>query len=418
MNQTDSQRSFAALRHPGYRAYFILASMAMMADSIEHVISYWVLFEKFQSPALGGFAIISHWLPFLLFSVWSGALVDRFDPRRMIQIGMVLFIGVSVTWGLLFTFDILEIWHAVVLLILHGLGGVLWGPPTQLLVHDIVGHEQLQSAIRLNSMGRYLGLLAGPAVGSAIMLMLGPANGILVNALIYLPLVIWLWKAPYGPKFRKSKSVPARTVHGFKDIFSTALAIVENRTVVTMILLAGSAAFFIGNGYHPQMPEFAYDLGYGDGGLTYGLLLAADACGALFAGVVLESLGLLRPQARSALTLAMLWCFFIAAFSASTSYPIALALLFAVGFVELSFNSMAQTLVQLRAPREIRGRVIGLYNMSSLGMRTFSGVTIGVIGGYIGIHWSLALSALALLVTIAMLFTYLARPESTATTAR
>ena len=418
MTQTDSQRSFAALRHPGYRTYFILASMAMMADSIEHVISYWVLFEKFQSPALGGFAIISHWLPFLLFSVWSGALADRFDPRRMIQIGMVLFIGVSVAWGLLFTFDILEIWHAVVLLILHGLGGVLWGPPTQLLVHDIVGREQLQSAIRLNSMGRYLGLLAGPAVGSAIMLMLGPANGILVNALIYLPLIIWLWKAPYGPKFRKSKPVPARTVHGFKDIFSTALAIVENRTVVTMILLAGSAAFFIGNGYHPQMPEFAYDLGYGDGGLTYGLLLAADACGALFAGLLLESLGLLRPQARSALTLAMLWCFFIAAFSASTSYPIALALLFAVGFVELSFNSMAQTLVQLRAPQEIRGRVIGLYNMSSLGMRTFSGVTIGVVGGYIGIHWSLALSALGLLVIIAMLFKYLARPESTTTTAK
>ena len=103
--------------------------MAMMADSIEHVISYWVLFEKFQSPALGGFAIISHWLPFLLFSVWSGALADRFDPRRMIQIGMVLFMGVSVAWGLLFTFYVLEIWHAVVLLILHGLGGVLWGPP-------------------------------------------------------------------------------------------------------------------------------------------------------------------------------------------------------------------------------------------------------------------------------------------------
>ena len=41
----------------------------MMADNIEHVISYWVAFEKFQSPTLGGFAVISHWLPFLLFSV-------------------------------------------------------------------------------------------------------------------------------------------------------------------------------------------------------------------------------------------------------------------------------------------------------------------------------------------------------------
>src|SRR3546814_2599733 len=74
----------------------------MMADSIEHVISYWVIFQKFHSPALGGFAVISHWLPYLLFSVGSGALADRIDPRRMIQLGMVLFMGVSIAWGLLF----------------------------------------------------------------------------------------------------------------------------------------------------------------------------------------------------------------------------------------------------------------------------------------------------------------------------
>lgn len=48
---------------------------------------------------------------------------------------------------------------------------------------------------------------------------------------------------------------------------------------------------------------------------------------------------------------------------------------------------MARTLVQLRAPAHIRGRVIGLYQMGALGMRAFSGVTIGVVGGLIGIHW-------------------------------
>ena len=59
----------------------------MGADSSEHVISYWIIFEKFHSPALGGYAVISHWLPFLLFSIYSGALADRFDPRRIIQVG-------------------------------------------------------------------------------------------------------------------------------------------------------------------------------------------------------------------------------------------------------------------------------------------------------------------------------------------
>ena len=73
-------------------------------------------------------------------------------------------------------------------------------------------------------------------------------------------------------------------------------------------------------------------------------------------------------------------------------------LLFAAGFLELSFNAMAQTLVQLNAPLGMRGRVIGLFNMASLGLRAFSGVSVGLLGSLIGVHWSLALSALTMLV--------------------
>ncbi len=106
----------------------------MMADSIEHVISYWVMFQKFQSQTLAGFAVVSHWLPFLFFSVYAGALADRFDPRRIIQLGMLCFIVASAGWGYFFVTDTLEMWHAMVLLVIHGFAGVLWGPASQLLV--------------------------------------------------------------------------------------------------------------------------------------------------------------------------------------------------------------------------------------------------------------------------------------------
>jgi MFS family permease len=142
------------------------------------------------------------------------------------------------------------------------------------------------------------------------------------------------------------------------------------------------------------------------------MLLAADAAGALFAGFLLESRGLLQAKPRTALVLAILWCCAIGGFAASTSYALALAILFAVGFLELSFNSMAQTLVQLRAPADIRGRVIGLYILSALGMRAFSGVTVGIIGGFIGIHWSLALSATVLLAFIIGLLAFTLRKVS------
>jgi MFS family permease len=399
--------SFAALRHPGFRAYFIVSALAMMADSIEHVISYWMMFQKFHSQTLAGFAVVSHWVPFLLFSVYAGALADRFDPRRLIQLGMICFIAASLGWGYFFITDTLEMWHAMALLVLHGFAGVLWSPPSQLLVQDIVEPAQLQSAVRLNATARWLGLLMGPAIGSALMLAVGPIAGIFLNAVFYLPLVLWLWKAPYGPKFRKEKprGVPMR---GFAEIFATMRAIAGNRTIVSMTLLAGGASLFVGNAYQAQMPEFAEHLGHGDGGVGYGLLFAADAAGALIAGFVLESRGLLQPHPRTAFILAMLWCCAIAGFAAATSYPLALCLLFVAGFLQLAFAAMGQTLVQIHAPPEIRGRVIGLYNMSSLGLRAFAGVTVGILGSLIGVHWSLALSAMALLAVTAGLLAFTA----------
>ena len=83
------RQSFVALHDAGFRSYFIYSALAMMADSIEHVISYWMIFQKFHSPALAGFAVFSHWMPTLVFGVFAGALADRFDSRRLIQIGMV-----------------------------------------------------------------------------------------------------------------------------------------------------------------------------------------------------------------------------------------------------------------------------------------------------------------------------------------
>ena len=381
----------------------------MMADNIEHVISYWMIFQKFHSPALGGFAVVSHWLPFLLFSVYAGALADRFDPRRIIQLSMMMFMIVSLCWGLLFLTDSLEMWHAGVLLIIHGLAGVLWAPAGQMLVHDIVGSAQLQSAIRLMAASRTLGVLLGPAVGGGLLLVVGPAYGILLNVLIFLPLALWLWTAPYGPRFRKGGAAPARALRGFADIVSTLRSVAGNRTIVSMTLLAGTAALIVGNAHQAQMPEFADDLGHGNAGIYYSMLLAANAAGALIAVIVLESRGLLQARPVTAFVLVMLWCCAIGGFTASTVYPLALGLLFVAGFLDLSFNSMTQTLVQLNAPPEIRGRVIGVYNMSGLGLRAFSGMTVGVGGSFIGIHWSLGLSATTLLVVTMALFAFTLR---------
>jgi MFS family permease len=393
----------SALTHPGFRIFFFCVSAAMTADFIEHVISYFQLWQKFHSTGLGAFAVFSHWVPFLLLSIYSGSLSDRFDTRRIIQIGMLVFMSVSIAWSVLFYTGKLEMWHAGVLLVVHGLAGVLWNPATQVLLYDMVGPMQLPSAVRLTASARNLGMLVGPFLGSLLLLWLGPALGIFVNALIYLPMILYMWKAPYGSKFRKGTPAPVRAIRGLADITDTLRTVRANRTLVSMMLLAAGASFFMGNAYQAQMPQLAQDLRHGDPSFAYGVLVAADAAGALIAALVLESKGLLSLTPRTTMVLAMVWCVALAGFALAGTYPLAIGLLLVAGFVELAFNSMAQTIVQLNAPGNMRGRIIGVFIMASLGMRTFSGIVVGFIGVLIGIHLSLALSVGMLFLVIAAL---------------
>ena len=390
MSSRTRHQAFEALKIPSFPIFVGTFVLTMMADNVEHVISYWVAFQKFHSATLGGFAVISHWLPYLLFSVGVGALNDRFDSRRLIQIGGALFALVSLGWGYFFVTDTLTIPWAMILLVLHGLAGVFWMTSSQVLLYDIVGMEKLASAVRLNATARYFGVLVGPGVGSLIMTLLGPAKGIFLNAALYLPLLIWLINAPSGHRAQRLEKSAERRVRGFGDIWETIKVVRGMPTLCVMILLSGAASFFIGNSYQAQMPGFATDLGNIEPGFVYSMLLAADAAGALFAGITLE-LGFRFTQVTppAAMGFALAWAASLGCFALTGSYPVALVCLFAAGFCELSFSSINQTIVQMNAPDTMRGKVLGLFGMSSAGLRLFSGIFVGLIGSRIGIHFSL-----------------------------
>jgi MFS family permease len=404
-DEPQKKLAFAALHHKDFRSYFWTTALAMMADSIEHVISYWLLYQKFHSPVLAGFAVLSHWTPFLLFAVYFGAMADHYDCRKVIQVAQIMYMGVSAAWAFLFWTDTIELWHACVLLVIHGMAGVLWGPGSQLLIHDIVGREQLQSAIRLNSTSRQLGILFGPAVGGGLMLIFSPSVGLVVNTLIYLPLTIWLLTVPYTGHSREG-AAPARRAIGWGDAIQVLRDIASNRPIITMVILGGCVSFFVGTAFQATMPEFAHDLGTEKAGMAYSALLGANAAGAVVGGFVLEGRAWLPPSVKTAFISAILWCVAIASFALSENYYMSLVLLFCAGLLNLTFSSMAQTIVQLRSPAALRGRVIGLYSMASMGFKAFSGLTVGVAGGLIGVHWSLALSAMVLMTITLVLFAF------------
>jgi MFS family permease len=385
---------FAALRNPDCRPYLFGAALAMMADNIEHVITYWVLWQKFHSPALAGFEVISHWVPFLLFSVYFGSLADRYDCRRLIQAAQVLFMLVSALWGVLFLTGSLHVWEACLLLILHGCAGALWGPGEQLMLHDFVGLEELPSAVRLNATFRSLGILFGPVVGSALLLGLGPTRGIFVNIAIYLPLTLFLFRTKFTGHVR-DHGIPRARV-GLVDSLRVLRTVRSNHTLVSMIVLAGLGSFFVGTSLQTSMPVFAQHLGAGHAGIAYGVLLFAGGLGGVIGGLLLEVSGRIRPTVRAAVVSTAIYGVTSVLFALSSSYPMAVALLLIGGIANLASMSITQTVVQLLAPAADRGRIVGLWGVSANGLRAGSGFTVGLVGAAIGLPSALAFSAAAL----------------------
>jgi MFS family permease len=395
---------FGALRHRDYRRYFVLALIGMTAESVEHVISYWVIHQSFHSPALAGFAVFSHWVPYLLFSVYAGALADRFDGRRLIQIAQGILTLVSLGWAVLFMTGALRAWHAGVLLSLHGIAGVIASPAIQLIVHDIVGPEHLPSAIRFNALSRYFAMLVGPAVGGGLMLVLDPGRGLLVNVVLYLPLTLYLFWMPHTGH-RADGGAPRRTPRF--SLGQTLEVLGEVRAqpqILRMIALAGATSFLVGSAFQAHMPAYAHDHGSEEADVWYSVLFGANAAGAVIGVLLLESASIVKGGARTAIACAAVWGLVLAVFPFVHGYAAAVALLVLAGIFNIAFSSMAQAIVQLQAPPRLRGRVVGLFNTAMLGLRAGSGITVGALGTVIGVDWSLALSASAVvLVAIGLL---------------
>ena len=339
---------FAALRNADCRPYLFGAALSMMADNIEHVITYWVLWQKFHSPALAGFEVISHWVPFLLFSVYFGSLADRYDCRRLIQGAQALFMFVSAMWGVLFLTNSLHVWEACLLLILHGCAGSLWGPGEQLMLHDFVGPEELPSAVRLNATFRSLGVLFGPVVGSVLLLGLGPTHGIFANILFYLPLTLFLFRTKFTGHVRDRGIVRPRV--GLLDSVRVVRKVRSDHTLVSMIILAGLGSFFVGSSLQTSMPAFAESLGVGKAGLAYGLLLFANGAGGVIGGVLMEATGRIKLNVRAAVASTAVYGLTSLFFALTGSYPLAFGLLLIGGVANLASMSITQTVVQLLAP--------------------------------------------------------------------
>lgn len=391
---------FAAVRAPWYKGYLAGGTLTMTGDHMEHAITYWVMWQLFESPLLAGFAVISHWVPHLLFSIPFGALADRFDNRRIIQLSGGLFMLASLSWGVLILTDSLEAWHCVVLLLVHGFASALWHPADGMLVYDIVGPEDIASGVRLMATGLNLGQLVGPALGAALLFTVGPGIGMLLNIAVFLPFLIYLAVLPLDGHGRRAG---ARERVRLRDVFAVVGELPAHPSVLVVMVSQAAIGLFIGVALLPLLPEFGALLGQAESGLGYGLLLVAMATGAVLGGLGLEALGARRASTRLAVGAAASFALAILVFAVSHEFALSVAALLVAGVSNIVATSTAQTVVQLEAPTDRRGRYLGAFGVTNLGFRAGSGLLVGVIAGLVGVPAAVALNAGVLLVVALVL---------------
>lgn len=388
---------FAALRARWYRGYLTGGSLLMAGDNAEHALTYWVMWQLYHSPSLAGFAVVSHWLPHLFFSIPFGSLADRVDNRRIIQFSLGLFMAVSVAWGGLIVSGSLQPWHCVVLLVLHGFASALWQPADKVMLLDMVGANDLPSGVRLMATGLSVGQLVGPAIGAALLFTVGPGVGMFLNVALYIPFLVYLFVVPLDGHSRRTATV-LHTRPTVRAVFGVLKEVPRYPAILAMMILQGLVGLLIGTALMPLLPEFGELLGQSDSGLGYGVLLVATSVGAIIGGVALETIGGVRASSRLAIYGAIVFAASLLMFALTRSILMAVIALALSGLASIISSSTAQSVIQLAAPTHRQGLFVGAGQTTAMGSRVGSGVVIGAVGALIGIPGAVALSASVLLV--------------------
>ena len=349
----------------------------MTGDNMEHVIGYWVIWQVTHSPFWLGYAVVAHWLPFTLFSLYSGSLADRTNYRSLMQLAQGIYILVSLSWGYLFLTDQIEIWHISVLLVCHGIAGLIYGPSSMLIIHDMVGADKLVSAISLNASLRPMANSIGPMLGGGLMATVGPGWAFCANALIYLPLTTMLFFLPYG-----RSSAEKKKEKGWPFILEGISTVKKSPTIVTLLVVVSMSSLLMGNAFQAFIPPLAERLGLTATG--YSVLLAAFGMGAILGGFVLGWIGSTKLRPIVVTIGGLAWSALLIFLSLSRYYPLSLGILCLAGITQIVLMAMSQSIVQSWAPKALRGRVIGIYNFAAFGMRALSGFLIGSLATLFG----------------------------------
>jgi MFS family permease len=389
---------FAALQVPTFRWYWLTSWISSTGDGMENVIRGLLVVQLVgiaAAPFWLGMMVFAHWVPFTLFSLYGGALADRYDNRKVQIAAQLLLMTAAFGVAAATLLGAVTVWWIFGLLLVHGFAGAIGGPAQQTLIHSIVGRDRLLSAVSLNSTARQLSQVIGPAVAGFIYLQFGPGWGLFVNGLTFVPLLVFL--AFFIRLAPKAKIAPQPVLDALRE----GVAFVRSKPRIGgLIGVEMLPVIFLGHTFNSLLVVFATDYLHA-GTLGYSFLLVASGVGALTAAMWMAYARRPGVAARIIVAAAAVEVAAVLVFALSSSYVLSLALMVAIGGATVLTQSFNNTALQLAAPDRIRGRVMGAYSFGTQGFRVINGPLLGVLATVFAPPLAVAGSAVVVLAGLA-----------------
>jgi len=323
--------------------------------------------------------------PFLVFSLVGGGMADRVDKRRLLLVTQSLQIVYAFTLGILTVTRLVQFWQIAALSVLVGITLSFDQPTRFALIPSLVPRKDLSNAISLNTVLFNGAAIAGPAIGGALVMVIGYAGVFFVNGLSYAAVLVALLLMKLSPV------ISSRSGSLFRSIRGGLTHVFHDRLLTTLLVNFGSLLFF-GSTYTILLALFAVtELQTTPAAL--GVLYTAVGFGTIVGSLGVASLGDFPGKGRLLMISSISMSLSVIAFSFLHLYWISFGLLLVLGAAQAAASALSITLMQLNTPRHMLGLVMSINTLVIMGIRPLGAFPVGALSAVIGVSAAIASGA-------------------------
>lgn len=379
------RRSFSALAHRNYRLMWLGTLVSNTGDWMDQVALNWLVVSTTGSAFDLALVNLCRGLPILAFSLVGGAMADRLPRRQLMMITQTGAMLLAFVLAGMVLAGAAPIWAILLVAMGRGTFVAFNMPVRHSLISDLVPRADLPNAIALHSLTVNVTKIIGPAIAGLVIAGFGMGICFLLNALSFIVVLASL-RAMQIPQ---AAPPPKPSLPLAKSIQEGVSYVRQDRIILMLVAIALVPTFF-GQPYLSLLVLFAHDV-FDIGPTGLGFLISCAAVGSVLGALGMASFPKAATSGLWMIGFLVVFGAVLVVFGLSPLLWAAPVLLLAAGASQIAYNATNNTILQLRTPDHVRGRVISIL-MLNRGLVQLGTAALAALAGVVGVQAALAAS--------------------------